>query len=399
MHYLIFQNVNRYRNRRDSIWTEISNDLSKQLRRLASTHERRMKLKIAIVLFGTAGRGGMETVIGSIARGLQQTGHQCEVFLLGGSFDMAWTTGLPVTSIGRPQEAQKIRYMRYLTQFPVMFRRFNPDAVLCADPRATLLSARLVHGLRMKTKVVSWPHFTLKELSDRNSLLAADLHFAISSSLAAELRELTGQDQHVYTVYNPVEGGDELLPAPSVPTFLIMGRLQIGQQKRTDDILRSAARLHGEFRIRVVGAGGDSEALKQIAKELGLAQKIDWLGWQVAPWRVVGPVSCTVLASAYEGFPMVPIESMARGVPVISTDCPTGPADIVQPGVNGWLYDIGDLEALTRYMQAIIDNRHDLLAPAEIAASVKKFDVAQVVTRMLDALQLEGVQPTSSGYA
>ncbi|MHA0036127.1 glycosyltransferase [Deinococcus sp. PESE-13] len=349
-------------------------------------------MKIAIVLFGTTGRGGMETVIGSISRGLQQAGHQCEIFLLGGSFDMTWTTGLPVTTIGQPQEAQKLRYMRYLTQFPVAFRRFNPDAVLCADPRATLLSARLVRVLRMETKVVSWPHFTLKELSDRTSLLAADLHFAISSSLAAELRELTGQDQHVYTVFNPVEGGGELLPTPTVPTFLIMGRLQIRQQKRTDDVLRAAARLHGDFRIRVVGAGDDAEALKQLSEELGLAQKIDWLGWQAAPWQVAGPVSCTVLSSAYEGFGMVLVESLARGVPVISTDCPTGPADIVQPGVNGWLYDIGDLEALTGYMQAIVDTRHDLSAPAQIAASVRKFDVDQVVVRMLDALQAEGIR-------
>ena len=331
----------------------------------------------------------METVIASLARGFEAAGHSCRIFLLGGSEDMAWTVGLPVTVIGNPKESQKLRYLRYVTRFPFAFRAFSPDVALCAEPRATSFAAKIARGLRMKTRIASWVHFTLTRLDGLEKLKLADIHLAISSLIAREIGDLTGHPEHVHTVFNPVDVDVAPLPRAQRPTFLVVGRLQIGEQKRTGDLLAAAARLRGDFAIRIVGDGADGPALRAQAEALGLDDRIEWLGWQAEPWRAAGAVSCLVLTSAYEGFPMALIEAIARGVPLISTDCPAGPTDVVVEGENGWLVPVDDVEALAARMQALVDEP-SILPPIEaVVATARRFGIASTVERIVRAVASE----------
>lgn len=344
-------------------------------------------MRIAIVLFGTSGRGGMETVTALLAKGFEKAGHPCRIFLLGGSADMAWTKGLPITVIGRATEPQRLRYLRYVVQFPLAFRRFAPDVALGAEPRATFFAKRVARALGMRTRVASWVHFTLTRLDGLDKLKIADLHLAISSLIARELGELTGHPERVHTVFNPVDVAASPLSRAARPTFLVVGRLQIGEQKRTDDLLGAAARLKGDFTLRIVGDGDDGPALRAQADALGLGERVEWLGWQAAPWDVAGEVSCLIMTSAYEGFGMVLVEALARGVPVLSTDCPAGPADIVIEGENGWLVPVGDVEALAARMQAIVDDP-SILPPLEaVVASAARFGVGSTVDRIVAAIK------------
>jgi UDP-D-galactose:(glucosyl)LPS alpha-1,6-D-galactosyltransferase len=156
-------------------------------------------------------------------------------------------------------------------------------------------------------------------------------------------------------------------------------------------LIQAAGQLHGDFELAivgdVVGDGRDRENLSVLARELGVADKVRWAGWQASPWTAVENVDVVVLSSAFEGFPMVLVEAMSRGIPCISSNCETGPDDIVVPDGNGWLYPPGDVEALRALMQRIIDDR-SILPPAEaVAASVQKFSIEAMMSRFNSALK------------
>ncbi|HAE9669369.1 TPA_asm: glycosyltransferase, partial [Salmonella enterica subsp. enterica serovar Java] len=68
--------------------------------------------------------------------------------------------------------------------------------------------------------------------------------------------------------------------------------------------------------------------------------------WLRKPWDFIDEIDCLILSSNFEGFGLVICEAIARGIPVISSNCPVGPSDIIKPGVNGYLYDVGDLQGL-----------------------------------------------------
>ena len=346
-------------------------------------------MKIALVLFGTTGRGGTETVLIQMARALRHEHHKVRIFLLGGSADIGWIEGLDVTVLGSPKDSKTKRYFRYMTQFPILFRSFNPDVALGLETRATFFIARVSRLLGMRTRIGSWLHFTLDKVAPLEYLRYASFHLAISSGIADQLRQYLGPQAHIHTVFNPCESNVAPISRAQTPTFLYVGRLTHGGQKRTDDLFQAAARLRGAFRIQIVGDGTDGAELRQLATDLGLGDRVEWSGWQKDPWTVVREASVLVMTSEYEGFPMVLVEALARGVPVLASDCPTGPNDIVKDQRNGRLLPVGDIHALTSAMQNVVDAPNDLPSPQAVIASVKLFGIPETVARFLYAFQEE----------
>jgi UDP-D-galactose:(glucosyl)LPS alpha-1,6-D-galactosyltransferase len=91
-----------------------------------------------------------------------------------------------------------------------------------------------------------------------------------------------------------------------------------------------------------------------LAIALNISDRVIWHGWLDNPWDEIHEATALVLTSDYEGLPMVIGEAMTRGVPVISTDCPTGPADYIEQGVNGWLIPTGDQSMLLEALRQVI---------------------------------------------
>jgi UDP-D-galactose:(glucosyl)LPS alpha-1,6-D-galactosyltransferase len=171
--------------------------------------------------------------------------------------------------------------------------------------------------------------------------------------------------------------------------LLHVGRLMLGRQKRTDDLLRALAQVEGDWQLDLVGGGeaeSDLSELKALGEQLGLSDRLHWLGRQEAPWRVTQTADVLVLCSSFEGFPLVLIEAMARGIPCISSDCSSGPSDIVRPGENGWLYAVGDIDALSGTIQGLVSNRAMLPAGETVRASVEAFSSPKVFERIRCAI-------------
>jgi UDP-D-galactose:(glucosyl)LPS alpha-1,6-D-galactosyltransferase len=110
------------------------------------------------------------------------------------------------------------------------------------------------------------------------------------------------------------------------------------------------------------------------------------MGWQDDPWRATGSGSALVLTSAFEGFGMILLEAISRGLPCISSDCESGPTDIIEDGKNGWLYPVANVDRLAELMQRVVD-RPELLPEARLVReTARRFSAASVAERARKAL-------------
>ena len=174
----------------------------------------------------------------------------------------------------------------------------------------------------------------------------------------------------------------------SSPYILASGRLQRGV-KQFDKLIETYAKSELPklgISLYILGQGEMLSELQQLAEDLKIADKVIFKGFVKHPEPYVAHALFTVLCSAFEGFPRVILESLACGTPVISTDCPTGPRELLD-GTNGILVPHQDFEALKEAMNRLAQEEHTRNRfKAAARASIRKFDVAQVAPQWQDHL-------------
>lgn len=135
------------------------------------------------------------------------------------------------------------------------------------------------------------------------------------------------------------------------PTFLAVGRLH--PQKGFDVLIRAMAQVHGlesAWQLIILGEGDSRAELEQIIEASELGDTIRLQGRVLNPWPWLKAADVFVLSSHSEGFPNALCEAMAAGLPVVSTDCPSGPADLITDGEDGLLVPVDDADALAEHM-------------------------------------------------
>lgn len=159
------------------------------------------------------------------------------------------------------------------------------------------------------------------------------------------------------------------------------GRLVAG--KRFDLLLEAfstVAAKEPEWRLRIYGGGAERENLRRLADRLGLAGRATLMGPVTPIEAEFARASLVVSASDAESFGMTLAEAMRCGVPVISTDCPLGPAEIVTDGVDGLLVPVGDARALAEAMLDLITDAPRRRAMGRAAlGSARRYDAAGIV--------------------
>jgi len=141
-------------------------------------------------------------------------------------------------------------------------------------------------------------------------------------------------------------------------SFIIINSGRITVQKRQDLLIKSFAVVNAKFpetRLVILGKG-DSNELFMLAKELGVENFIFFAGFQRNPWKWVSKAQLFVLTSCWEGLPCVISETMALGVPIVSTDCPSGPKEMLMDGELGILAKTDDVEDITNKIIQAIEN-------------------------------------------
>lgn len=148
-------------------------------------------------------------------------------------------------------------------------------------------------------------------------------------------------------------------------------------RKRHSDLLHAFSQMKNQhISLVLVGKGNEEHRLKRLASKLGVEKRVVFWGWDKNPYRIMKNAELSVLASEAEGCPRVVVESLILKTPVVSTDCPSGPSEILTGEFSQYLSPVGDVEALSRNLDNAL-NYYPVI-PDEIVA---RFNSREVVKR------------------
>lgn len=351
--------------------------------------------------------GGAERVMVHLARGFAERGFQVDLVL-------AKAEGPYLAEVPPSVRVVDLRASRVLFSLPGLvryLRKERPYALLSALNHANVIVC-LAHRLaRVPSRLVISEHNTLSASRPQNArgrLLPwfmrwtypwADAVIAVSQGVAEDLvRTLGISAERVKVIYNPVVDDDlltkskEPLDHPwftegAPPVILGVGRLT--EQKDFPNLIRAFALVRAQrpARLMILGEGELRPQLEALVHELGLQDDVALPGFVENPYAYMARAAVFVLSSRWEGLGVALIEAMASGTPVVSTDCPSGPREILEDGRWGRLVPVGDVDALA---EAIVTTLDETEHP-DVAARAKEFNVNYAVENYLKVLLLKNI--------
>lgn len=327
-------------------------------------------MKISILLPNLIG-GGAERVNLDLAHEFARQGHAVEFVLMQarGVFLQEARDSFPVVDLATPRARNlPLPLARYL-------RRHRPDALLDAMWPLTVIAPVVARLSGHRCKVLVSEHNTLsiqysaKRQHDRLDLRVstavgyrlADCRVGVSAGVVLDIAALSGLAADAFSVvHNPVpprpdpDAGalrmaEALWSCPAGARIVTVGSMKA--QKNHPLLLRAFAQLRNpDARLMFVGDGAGRDVLLALSDELGVRDRVVFAGFQPDPSPFYRTADLFVLSSDYEGFGNVIVEALASGTPVVSTDCLSGPREILEGGRFGYLVPVGDEQALARAM-------------------------------------------------
>ena len=353
-------------------------------------------LKVAFFLPHLAD-GGVARSSFILAGRFVQHGHDVDVLTVrpSGSMSLSPPDGVRVIDLGARRALTSIpSLVRYL-------RRERPAALVSAQHFANVAAVLARSLAHRKVKLLLTERLSIDEALKRDRGLRrlvlprlmrllygrADALVANARDNAERLAELLGWPPgSVRTIYNPTfdpsirpmaeEPVTESWFAPGEPP-VVLGVGRLAPQKDFSLLLRAfaAMRAKTDCRLVIIGEGPERARLEALATELGVSADVELPGFRTNPYSYMARASLFVLSSRYEGLPNVLIEAQACGVPVLATDCPTGPREILLGGSAGVLVPVGDVEAMAEQgVRLLADRAYAQGLADEATAHLSRFD-------------------------
>ncbi|GHY57124.1 putative glycosyl transferase family 1 [Vibrio cholerae] len=352
--------------------------------------------KITLFISSLAG-GGAEGVCVNVANGLADHGWQVDLVVLHTNNSaylkrVSRKVNLVVLGVNHARHAP-LPLLRYI-------RQRKPEKMLVFNYELAVLTVMLRSLFRFKTKIIArnintfsknmtqpqgiWQRYIVTPLINhfygkcdhiinqcqamRDDLISVFPHLADKTSV----------------IYNPVAKhvedyakAHDLTLVEKQDYLLCVGRLE--KQKAFHYAIESFAGIVNDFptlRLKIVGQGSLEQSLKQCAIDFGVADRVDFEGFQADMIPYYLHAKATLLTSLYEGFPNVLIESITLGTPVVAFDCPSGPREIIQDGVNGYLVEYLSVQDLQDEMKKLLIKKID---STSVKMSTKLYRLKTVV--------------------
>lgn len=353
----------------------------------------------------TLGGGGAERVTVNLVQEFANRGFDIDLVLVRaeGAYLSEVPSAVRIIGLGAS------RILASLPQLVTYFREEQPDAFLSALESANIVALWAHRWAGSDARIVVATHNTLsviarnaRRLQDRVvPFLArrfypwADGVVTVSEGAAEDLRRVANlPEDHVRVIYNPIvtpellartkeEGNHPWLQSKERPVVLGIGRLT--SQKNFPLLLRAFAevRRQREARLIILGEGEDRGDLGALAKRLDIDSDVDLPGFVDNPLAYLREASVFALSSNFEGLPTVLIEALACGCPIVSTNCPSGPEEILEGGQWGTLVPTGDKDKLAA---AIIETIDSPRRSGELRERAQAFSDSRAVDQYLDVL-------------
>jgi len=321
--------------------------------------------------------GGAERVALDLSIGLFDQGYDVDLVLVDASGDLLDEVPDNVSIVDL--EAKRVATSLLPLRRYLISR--EPDVLYSMMTEPNLIAIAAHQLASTNTRLVISEHNMLSHSIDslKNRFITlgawasyplADHAVAVSKGVRNDLLDKTRlEDDSISMIYNPVRVesireqasepvGHEWLADESLEVVLSGGRHE--PQKGFDTLLDAFARLKRDnVRLVLFGKGPETEALQRQAIELGISDRVSFPGFVDNPYSYMSAADVFVLSSVHEGFGLVLIEAMACGCPVVSTDCESGPDEILMGGECGLLVPVGDDDMLAKAIIQSLDNPID----------------------------------------
>lgn len=352
---------------------------------------------ITLLISSLAG-GGAEGVCVNVANGLAEQGWQVDLVLLHlnkAAYHDRVSNKVNLELLG----ANHARYaglplLKYIHQK-------KPKTVLVFNYELAVMLVMLRSVFRFKTNIIArnintfsnqvgageglWAKVIVKKLVET---LYCKVDYVINQckAMREDLIALYPQlAEKSSVIYNPVAKHIEDYPrlhdlsqVEKQDYLLCVGRLE--KQKAFHYAIEGFAGVANEFpnfRLKIVGQGSLEDSLKQSAIDFGVADRVDFEGFQKDMIPYYLHAKATVLTSLYEGFPNVLVESISLGTPVVAFDCQSGPNEIVFEGINGFLVGYKSLNNLENALRKTLNSKFYL---KKITESADRFRTSKILT-------------------
>jgi glycosyltransferase involved in cell wall biosynthesis len=288
-------------------------------------------------------------------------------------------------------------------------RRERPAAMLTDKDRVnrTAIMARKLAGVptRLAVRVGTTVSVNLasrgvfdrwqQRTSIRRLYPLADCVLVPSEGTADDMADYTGIDRgHIRVIRSPIvtpELWDRAREPADHPWLtehrspVVLGVGELGHRKDFETLVRAFALVRGErpCRLVILGRGRRREALLALAAELGVAADVDLPGFHPNPYAFMARADLFVLSSRWEGMPVVLIEALALHRPVVSTDCPSGPREILTGSGVGTLVPVGGVEPMADAIKAWLEAES---AGRDFERAVADYGIAASACAYLQAL-------------
>ena len=362
--------------------------------------------RIGIVIYSLAGAGA-ERVSVNLAREFSALGHHVDFLLAEGGGEFTDEAGqvaeLQVSSGGGASGWRKV-IRQYITEK-------SPDVLLAMMEGAGVLAIQAASGTAVPVYVVSHIHFSrhcrqsprikerwLMPLAARWYLPKAAGVIGVSQGVSNDiLRSARLKSDRVHTIYNPILS-EAFYRKAAEPVYhpwfsrernwlnvITVGRLT--PQKDHATLLKAIALANKQRPVRLVifGQGELLGELQDQAKALGIQDIVEFAGYDANPYKFISGADLFVLSSRWEGFGNVLVEALACGARVVSTNCPSGPREVLDGGTFGDLVAVGDSEAIADSITEETNHEFDNEA---LTSHLEKYYVQSVAEQYLQIMGL-----------
>ncbi|MDC7293576.1 glycosyltransferase [Butyrivibrio sp. DSM 10294] len=328
------------------------------------------------ILIATAANGGVENCINLTGRFLTEKGFNVRVIqLVFRGYEWA-DPCMEFHYLIMDNESHKLQI--FIDKYESFLKdNRKPDVVLATCwPLMSHVAKTVTTHLNLETIVASWLHAPVNRYDAAGyggieQLKLADVHFAISDEIADSIYNAY-PDSYIYRINNPVDKSKiHKVTSLGKQTLLFVGRLSA--EKNIPIILRALSLTKERWFLKLVGEGDELLKCKALSEELGISEHVEFLGWSDDPWKYADGATALVLSSMYEGSPLVAIEALSCGLPVIA-NVSSRVSEIIVPGENGYLYPDNDSENLAKILDMIADNSFPSVSSEVCSGSVKFYD-------------------------
>lgn len=352
--------------------------------------------------------GGAERVLLNLAQGFVEKGFSVDLLL-------TRTEGPYLSQIPAGVNLIDLNMTSLLRSLPLLVKYLKeqqPTAIVSALEDNNLIVLWALALTRSSTQSIATVHHNLSlevqtTQETRRKLTPylvrlfypwADHVVAVSQGVADDLIQMGVPDKKVNVIYNPIftqmllQKAEQPTDHPwlsiqsTTPVLLAVGRLT--DSKDFSSLLHAfaKARCHRSIKLIILGEGEQRDALGNLAQQLDISDDVDFPGFIDNPYAYMAKADALVLSSNREGFGNVLVEAMAVGTPVISTDCPSGPTEILADGKYGQLTPVGDCDRLCK---AMLETLSTPTEPEILLERAKEFSLEQSVDNYIELLALQ----------